>query len=293
VHPGALGDVVLAVPALRALRVSVADRRLIVAAQPRLGALLAALGVADEAHDLDALGLDALFTDDATLQPRLPGVERLVCWLGARDPVFARRLRAIVSDAVVAPSIGDRDLVWRHLLETIGSPPGDWRASIPLTTSVAAQGAEVLRAAGWDGKRRVMIVHPGASGPAKRWAVEGFAAALAEVPRDVTVVVHQGPTDADAAHGLLSRRGEGLLLREPALPALAGALARASGYVGNDSGVSHLAAAVGTRAVVLFASENLKWRPWADGVRVLTVTAGQATPADVTAVSGEVGRLLA
>src|SRR5207247_9035202 len=133
------------------------------AAQPRLGALLAALAVVDDARDLDALGFDALFTDDATLQPRLPAVDRLVCWLGARDPAFSRRLRAIVPGAVVAPSVGDGDLVWRHLLETIGSPSGDWRAPVRLAASVAALGDEILRAAGWDGDRRVMIVHPGAS----------------------------------------------------------------------------------------------------------------------------------
>ncbi|RPH76792.1 MAG: glycosyltransferase family 9 protein, partial [Candidatus Rokuibacteriota bacterium] len=48
VHPGALGDVLLAVPALRALRAT-AGGRLVLAAQPRIGALLQALDVVDHA----------------------------------------------------------------------------------------------------------------------------------------------------------------------------------------------------------------------------------------------------
>src|SRR4249920_587285 len=91
VHPGALGDVLLAVPALRALRATSAAP-LVLAAQPQIGALLEALGVVDGHVAFDALGLDALFVDDADSLPRLPDVERVVSWFGALDPVFRRRL---------------------------------------------------------------------------------------------------------------------------------------------------------------------------------------------------------
>ncbi|HXH82722.1 MAG TPA: hypothetical protein VNN07_07310, partial [Candidatus Tectomicrobia bacterium] len=60
IHPGALGDVLLAVPALRALRAR-GPERVVLAAQPRLGALLTTLGVVDGATTVEALALDALF----------------------------------------------------------------------------------------------------------------------------------------------------------------------------------------------------------------------------------------
>ena len=48
------------------------------------------------------------------------------------------------------------------------------------------------------------------------------------------------------------------------LPVLAGVLSHATAYLGNDSGISHLAAALGVPSVVLFAAEGIIWRPWAD-----------------------------
>jgi ADP-heptose:LPS heptosyltransferase len=292
VHAGALGDVLLAVPALRALRASVSDHRLMLAAEPRLAALLAALAVADEPLSIDALGLDALFSDEPGRDARLPCVERLVCWLGARDPVFVRRLRAAVPDAVIAPSVGEGDLVWRHLLATVGATSGDWRTAVHPGRALLDAGEALLRDAGWDGARPVLIVQPGAGTPAKRWPVAAFAAALSALPEDVVVVIHQGPADAEPAAALAARRPRCLLLREPSLPALAGALARATTYVGNDCGVSHLAAAVGTPSVVLFAAANTRWRPWADGVRVLTVATDGPRAEDVGAAQRELARLI-
>jgi hypothetical protein len=71
IHPGALGDVLQAVPALRALRGRERACRVSLAAQPRLARLLAGAGVVDEALSFDALGLSVLFTDDPC-RPRWP-----------------------------------------------------------------------------------------------------------------------------------------------------------------------------------------------------------------------------
>ena len=62
IHPGALGDVLLAIPALRTLRVERPGQALVLAAQPRLGRLLTTLGEVDRALDFESLGLGALFT---------------------------------------------------------------------------------------------------------------------------------------------------------------------------------------------------------------------------------------
>ena len=123
IHPGALGDVLLAVPALRVLR---ASGELTIAAQPRIGALLVALGVADRAVAFETLGLDALFSD-APLAAHAPfvrhveGARQVVCWFGARDQDFVRRFRGLAPDAVIAPPHTRAEPVWRHLLHTVGA----------------------------------------------------------------------------------------------------------------------------------------------------------------------------
>lgn len=282
VHPGALGDVLLAVPALRALR----ERHgtVMLAAQPRIADLLHSLGVVDEACAFDRLGLDALFVDDAA-RARLPDARRVVCWLGARDPAFTRRLCEQAPSVTVAPSVGD-GVVWEHLLRT--AAPGAHAAVDPIVLPAALRqaGRDLLHNAGWDGESRLLIVHPGAGSAAKRWPVHGFASAVDAVAADhaLTVAVHQGPADAEPVAALVRQLAAPLVLEEPSLPALAGALAHAAAYVGNDSGVSHLAGTVGIPAVVLFVAANLRWRPWSATARPVMVDATRVRSEDAAAV---------
>jgi hypothetical protein len=289
IHPGALGDVLLAIPALRALRM--ADGVVTLAAPRHIAALVVALGEADTARNFETLRLDALFTGEGGAA--LPLAERVVCWFGARDADFTRRLRAHAPGAVVAPSIGT-GLVWEHLLGTTGARDGNWHATSRVDRSLVAGGRAALVEAGWDGRARLVVVQPGAGSVRKCWPTDGFIAALGDLAgrRDVTLVLHEGPADAAAVDALAARLPGALRLREPGLPALAGVLRLASLYVGNDSGVSHLAATVGAPAVVLFAAANLAWRPWADEPDVLTVTLASVEPADVTAVRTAIRRRL-
>lgn len=294
IHPGALGDVLLAVPALRALRAA-ADGPLVLAAQPRIGAMLTGLAVVDDHLPFDTLGLDALFVDGTSRRPQLPAAGRVVCWFGARDPGFVRRLRALAPEAVVASATGDGRPVWSHLLATVVAPPGDWRRPIAVPEAVRALGAETLVGAGAVGPPPWLVVHPGAGSPAKCWPAAAFARVVTTVAARarMNVLVHQGPADAAAAGDLRRHLGAGAVwLAEPALLALAGALAGAQAYLGNDSGVSHLAAALGVPALVLFGERHLAWRPWSAAARVQTVTLTEIVAAEVEAVADRLLGLL-
>ena len=293
IHPGALGDVLLAVPALRALRASA--QGVVLAAQPRIGELLEALGVVDRHVAFDSLGLDALFVDDTARPPRLPPLARVVCWFGARDPGFVRRLTALVPGAVVATPSGDGGPVWKHLLDSVGAGPGEWCEPVPVPDPVRELGAETMAAAGADGPPPWLVVHPGAGSAAKRWPADAFARAIVTLAahRRLNVLVHQGPADAEPAAALRRHLGAGAAwLVEPTLPALAGVLARAHAYLGNDSGVSHLAAALGVPALVLFDARHLAWQPWWSGARPRRVTLTAAVPDEVAAVIAELAEML-
>jgi hypothetical protein len=258
------------------------------AAAPRLGALLVALGAVDHQVAFDALGLDTLFVPDPARRPRLPDASRVVCWFGARTPDFARRLGDLVPGAVVAPPFVPGRLVWEHLLDTVGAPAGDWRAPIAAPASVRALGAGALAAAGMILPPPWLFVHPGAGGPGKCWAADGFARAItgAAARARMNVVVHQGPADAAQAAALRRHVGDGVVwLVEPSLPALAGALAHAHVYLGNDSGVSHLAAALGVPSLVLFDARHQAWAPWWAGARTQTVTLTAALEPEIETVT--------
>jgi heptosyltransferase-3 len=279
IHPGALGDVLQAVPALRGLR---ARGRLTFAGQARLGRLLVALGMADESRAFDGLGLEALFTE-APAPPAvaafLGGFTRVVSWFGSRDATYRARLAALAADLVVAPPVPDDDTpVWRHLLATVPAPTlAESRAVAPIRPDGARPGSAAL------------IVHPGSGGAWKRWPAERFAEVIAAVTaRDaLPVIVHQGPADRAAVEALLARLDRPVeRLVEPELPALAVALGGARAYLGGDSGISHLAAAVGAPSVILFPPAHLpRWTPWSPAARPVAMTgAADEVPGVVAAL---------
>jgi len=269
VHPGALGDVLQAVPALLGLRASASGAPIVFAGQPRLGRLLVELHVVDEARAFDGLGLSALFTDapvtDA-LTDFTRRFARIVSWFGSRDATYRTRLAALGPETIVAPPVpADDTPVWRHLVSTLGlwsiAPPE------PLTP---------LRVAGPASTRPTLVVHPGSGGAWKQWPVARYAEVIHAIRgrRSVDVIVHQGPADAEAAARLLALlASHATALIEPELPQLAVVLGTARAYLGGDSGVSHLAAAVGAPSVILFPpATRRRWQPWSPTARSIEMT---------------------
>lgn len=305
-------------PALRALRAIAPP--LALAAQRGIGGFLAAAGEVDQALDFETLGLSALFVADGS-PPRVPALAaaaRVVCWFGAGDATFERRLRELAPGAVLArpaPSVADaapvrwpdddRPLVWEHLRSAVAAPPvADERRPVAVPPRFVDEAQTALRAAGWDGATPFVLLHPGAGGTAKRWPAQGFARVLHAMTRSrgLGAVVHRGPADADAAAALAASltvltsaspappraarfpEPPVVVLGEPSLGVLAGALRLARLYVGNDSGVSHLAAAVGAHSVIVFTRALWPWRPWWPDARLVAVDAAALALADVEAV---------
>ena len=282
IHPGALGDVLQAVPALSSL--GRLGHRMTFAGQPRLGELLQGSGLVLAATPFDTFGLDALFANVQVpdrLASRLSRFRRAVSWFGAREPGYAGRLGALVPEVIVAPPVpGDESplTVWEHLVETLHSwgvtrPPDLHALSTTERWRIAARTA--LMALGVDEARPLLIAHPGAGARWKQAPTARFAQALDRMVAGAgfEVVVHQGPADAPAVDALLAALSiSAHRLFEPALTELAGTLALAQAYLGSDSGVSHLAACVGTPSVILYPPETLRrWAPWARSAVALGV----------------------
>jgi hypothetical protein len=282
IHPGALGDVLQAVPALSSL--GRLGHRLTFAGQGRLGELLQGTGLVLAATPFDTFGLDALFADVPVpdrLASRLSRFQRVVSWFGAREPGYAGRLGALVPDAIVAPPVPDDEsplTVWEHLVETLSpwgvAPPAELHA-LATTERWRIAARTALMALDVDESRPLLIAHPGAGARWKQAPTARFAQALEGMVAGAgfEVVVHQGPADGPAVGALLATLGiSAHRYLEPTLTELAGALALAQAYLGSDSGVSHLAACVGTPSVILYPPETLRqWAPWAPSAVALGV----------------------
>ena len=112
-----------------------------------------------------------------------------------------------------------------------------------------------------------VVVHPGASVPARAWAPERHAElveALAEGGRRVVVTGSPDESDLTARVAGTARSGVVDLGGDTSLAGLAEVLAGADAVVVGNTGPAHLAAAVGTPVVSLFAPTvpAVRWRPW-------------------------------
>jgi ADP-heptose:LPS heptosyltransferase len=128
--------------------------------------------------------------------------------------------------------------------------------------------ADEWAAALWQRRQlgeRALAIHPGSGGAAKNW--EGMAEVASTWRRDGgSVVAIFGPAELERGTTIPA---DAIVAGEP-LTRVAAVLHRAHRYLGNDSGISHLAGLVGANAVVVFGdSDPTIWAPSGAGVRIV------------------------
>lgn len=259
---GALGDFIVTLPALRLLR----------NAWPQAG--IAVIGNAPAAALGQLAGcVDAVFSQNearwAPLFAAAPLPAPLHGWLADFDLVvnywpdhdgtlrrhFPARTGQLFLSAPAMPALAPAARHYCEPLRALGLATPDFRSRI----SLAREPAEAT-----------LAVHPGSGSARKNWPLARWRQLLAAL--DTPLLIVGGEAD-DAALGALG--GLGKVLAGRPLPELAGRLARCRGFLGHDSGVSHLAAAVGTPCVLLFGPTDPElWAPPGPHVHVLRDPAG-------------------
>ena len=153
------------------------------------------------------------------------------------------------------------------LLGWTGVPVSDRpRTQLAVVDHAATSVATRLRQAGWDEKSPLALIHPVAAFATKQWGPEKFARVADDLAaRGFSVVVITAPAQAHVAAQLEQGSAERIIsFTDLSLPEVTALAARARLFVGNDSGIAHMAAAVGLPAVVIFGSSNIAhWSPWA------------------------------
>ena len=112
--------------------------------------------------------------------------------------------------------------------------------------------------------RKIALIHPAAAFATKQWATENFARVAEFVAeRGFAPVAIAAPNEKALLEKLCSEANVRIATFDLSLPEVTALAARSQLFTGNDSGIAHIAAAVGTPAVVIFGSSNLAhWRPW-------------------------------
>lgn len=308
-RPGALGDTLLALPTLALLRRWAPDAHLTFIARGDCLPLALASGLADIGWPWDLPDWSVLFTDAPDMAPTplaqeaLAHADVVILWAADTDGQLARRVASLgARQALVAPTQPPDDTpihvaLWlAQTLRSLGAPAVSLAELVALTPALTAPPeattqAEALWRRLWPARQqapsRVIALHPGAGSLRKRWPADRFAelAALASAAGYAPLLL-AGEADAQAlreTQDALAVRGVAPL-RARDLPGatLAALLRRCVGYVGNDSGVSHLAGLVGTPTVAIFGpTDPARWAPL--GPRTLALRSPDAQLAAVSA----------
>jgi len=263
-HAGALGDFITTLPAIAAWkRVRAPGGRLVLLGKPAHAAL--AVGVVDETWDAGAARFASLFAGEPTaaVGAVLAGVDSALVFAPDGAGVVAGLRRAGVREIVRQdPFPGSRVHVVDHHLSLFADQALTAEERIPRV----AVGATVSTV-------RPIVLHPGSGSPNKNWPIDRFislASALADTGPIAWVV---GPVEEES--GVAAKIAAAAIpgatsWRSLPLAELTRRLVGARLFVGNDSGVAHLAAAVGCPTVVLFgASDPVIWAPRGRAVAVI------------------------
>jgi heptosyltransferase-3 len=279
---GALGDTLLCLPALDALRHAYPGAHIAFAAHPAYAAPLLGAGRIDSLLDSGGPPFHLLHTEpvmsppegDDELDSLLKDFNTIILFTRDPDGTTARRLAAIEgAETRIAhpfpPEGSQRHIAEWGLLSAHAAPKANISISdiTPLTQSIKIQSDanDSLKRIGVP-ESPLLAIHPGGGGQPK-WPPLATLISLARQychTSGAAPLLITGPADEAPTTGFEKAWGsQTLRLESPPLEVLSAILARASAYIGGDSGVTHLAALSGTPTLALFgpASNPARWAP--------------------------------
>jgi len=271
--PGALGDFICFLPALEALA---GQAEVDLLARTEYAALVPERVTTGS---LERYEIRRLFAADAEHDERLKrffaSYASVYSWMGSAQPEFAGRLRTLCLGRLLLYPFRPPDAavpVVDYFLGCLGiARPKEISLHIPLQAEAWAWSEALWLQRDLRGKK-VLVIAPGSGAREKNWPFDFYMEVMSwwnERFAGESVVV-MGPVEEE--RGPTGAPREGIhLLRDMDLAQLAALLRRCDLYLGNDSGVSHLASALGVKTVALFGpTDPRRWAPWGRTTTVIT-----------------------
>ncbi len=280
IRGGAVGDFILTMPSLRLVRETLPDNEIEILGYPSIASLALAAGLADRVRALEDPRLATFFAPGAKLDPEwsayFAGFDVVVSCLYDPDGHFAGNLRvAGVKTLIPCPYRPD---------ETPPHVPAAVQFAKPLESLglfLDDAGLDLVYAPPPDesdfGSGPLIALHPGSGSPRKNWGYENWIAVLSALHRgrpELRFLVTSGEAEAETIGTFLGLMADAGLPHEHLagrpLAELGAIYRRVEGFLGHDSGLSHLAASAGAQGLLLFGpTEPGIWAPVSRRMKVL------------------------
>lgn len=261
---GALGDFVLTLPVLDNLRLANPTAQIHIVGNTHFTAL--AQAPYTHLHDINQAFWAPLFAPDpsisAHLLPLLTNTDLVISYMPDPDQVFTKNLQRLGITPIIncPPRPTTQIHAIEHLLtplQTLAIPTPIQTPTIPLTESEQSSAKSP--------PHPTLIIHPGSGGRAKRWPIPYFAQLADTITQELGyhIALSSGPADHDLATQMAQQMTtKPQTLTPMSIREFAATLRTSAGYIGNDSGPSHLAAALNIPTCVLFGpTDPIIWGP--------------------------------
>ncbi len=295
---GAIGDFILTLPALHALRRRWPDAYIELIGYPHIADLAVTAGIVNRVQSLERAEISRFFSrrpefpDDQVAFIR--SFDIIVSYLHDSDGLVKDNLLLAGGRTVL---YGSPIVTEGHAVEFLMRPlaslaiyPENEICQLALGDTAAQAGRRLLMESGV--KRDPVVLHPGSGSRRKNWPVDRFmdVARRLRDKRDVCFLL--GEADHSIEKPLRNGRSDIPLIMNLDLQQVAALLSASSLYVGNDSGITHLASALGLPGVALFGpSDPARWGPRGARMRILRGEEGSLDRIDVEMVMLEVAGL--
>jgi heptosyltransferase-3 len=287
IRPGALGDALLAFPVLQALKQRASPEKVLLTlvSNPAILELAQDWDIAKRTDNYSATRWSELFSTKGICSPALAEeiaqTDLAICWLHDSDGLVGRNLRAAgCQQVIVAPGRPDDAAQPIHIVDYLGHTL-DLKVDKMLPFKLAS-GLTPLQQARQevivDTQQKMVAIHPGSGGARKCWPIERFARVIQELQqRHIPILLLSGPADGariERLRDLLGQTQQGFayvrLLENVPLNEILHEFLNCCCYLGNDAGMTHLAALFGLPTIVLFGPSNpATWQPVGDQVYVI------------------------
>jgi heptosyltransferase III len=276
IRAGAVGDVILTLPVLAALKHHYPDITIDVLGNTTNLALAIEGGYAQTAFSVDGREMTSLFIKNATpsrtICQMMKRYDLVVSYLPDPDGVFRGQIRRLSGGQIVngntKPPPHQRTHMSRVLMSALQPLNIKTDASVPeLRVAPSPVPEEFISGA------PLIVVHPGSGGKYKCWPLDRYAALIHRIAdQGYRPVITAGPGDDETLHELLGLIDVNncLIYENRSLKEIADLLTHCRAMIGNDTGITHLAAAIGAPTVALFGpTDPAVWGPRGRKVRTL------------------------
>ncbi len=293
IHQGAIGDLVVSLPAFYSIRTTFFDKAVEVMGYPAILSLIHQRFYADRISSIDRAHIAQLYQENSAsadlLKKELSRFQRIFIFGGKSQIIAVSNLRKLADAEVLHiltfPDGDDMHVIDYQLkhLSHFGFIIKEHTPRLFLKETDFGRARELLNAKEVPvGSVPLIAIHPGSGSKEKNWPFQEYLSVMRGLHETTSAyfLIIEGPADT-AVVERIKRELDTIpfvLLQNLELPLLASLLQHCSLFIGNDSGITHMAAAVDIPTIAMFGPTDPRtWAPRGERVMIMNKSAEDKT----------------